>query len=264
MKRVLDSEQYYGGTRGSVFRMSSPAIYSISAAIFNDAYFAGFPEGTKDLYPYGFAEITLKAMDTDLFRSGKAYMWDRFRVARIELEYIPTGTESLVSQLILGDMPPQAAYINPPYANMPLLFSYDPTTNVLTKEQAIAGQGRFYGQGGAQNTTLKQLELDAAASAMGNNQIKPGSSTKVFKSTINSPRVQILATAGPVSALSGDYVNAKTQYSIKNQNVNAVVATYGTFNVIIPRIIVTNTQAATPRLDVNIVANFWFELRGQN
>lgn len=256
---IMNETSFFGNSGISPYVLRSTAVYTGRMQFFPQDYFQGTNLNSQ-FYPYGFMQFILKPSDTELFKSLRIMTWDRFRISKIKLEYIPTGTESLVSQVIATNEP-NTVFNNPPYSNMPMIFSYDPTANVANLEQALAGQQRF----NLTNLEGRILLATEARSAMSNNQIKPGSSTTEFKSTVFKPRSQVFSQTGPISTVSNAVIDVRTQYnSVRNpiENDGKVIATYGAFNVIIPRI--NTEQNVSPNIDINVIATFVFELYGQN
>lgn len=256
---VMNETSFFGNSGKSPFILKSTAIYTGRMQFFPQEYFQN-TNLDPQFYPYGFMQFILKPNDTELFKSLRVMTWDRFRISKIKLEYIPTGTESLVSRVIVTS-DPTTVFNNPPYSNMPMIFSYDPTANVANLSQALAGQQRF-------DLTTNQgkiLLANEARSAMSNNQIKPGSSTTEFKSNVFKPRSQVFSQVGPISTVTNAVIDIRTQYnSLRTpvENEGKVIATYGAFNVIIPRI--NTEQTVYPQIDINVIATFVFELYGQN
>lgn len=255
---ITQEASFFGNSGIYPYTLRSTAMYTGRMQFLSEKYF----EGTgldHTLYPYGFMQFIMKPCDSELFKTLRIMVWDRFRISKIKLEYIPTGTESLVSRVITRNEP-TIVFNNPPYSNMPMMFSYDPTANVGNLNEAILGQNRF------EDTTQGKINLaNAARAAMSNNQIQPGSSTKEFKSTVFKPRSQVFSQVGPISTVTNAVIDIRTQYNPADDSFNKegkVLATYGAFNVIIPRI--NTEQTYTPQIDINVIATFVFELYGQN
>lgn len=257
---VVNKNSFFGNIGNYPFVLRSTAIYTGKMRILDESFFTD--TGLElQYYPYGFMQYILKPSDTELFRSQKIIAWDRFRISKIELEYIPTGTESLVSQVIVQNNNPTAVVNNPPYTNLPMMFSYDPTANVINQQEAMDGIERF-------NTTQTEDRIKLASvarSVMGNNQIKPGSSTKKFEGNVYKPRSQTFSENGPVSTVTNAVVDVRTQYNpaIDSFGRNGkLTSTYGSFNIVIPRF--NSTSTIPINLDINVVATFVFKLYGQN
>lgn len=266
-KAALEFEQFYGGTRGRSFYAESKAVYS-STLVYTSQY--NFDEEENRQMPILFTQFVIKPYDTMLFTTGNINTWDRFRVTKIRLEYIPTGTEAIVASLIVQN---QGTYPNAPYANLPIYFSYDPTANVATMAQALEGSKRFEyppTTGNPPRPNPQELELHKqryrtiASEAMKLSQTEVGSTTDKFRSEVVDPRCMQFSETGPTSSsVQNSVLDVSSQLTPENNTPQGrqgkLLATYGTFNISVPRILYSDT---TPTIRVNVVATFSFELYG--
>lgn len=266
-KNALEFEKYFGGTRGRPYYSESKAIYS-STMVYTSQY--KFDEDERIQMPIMFTQFVLKPYDTTLFTSGDIKSWDRFRVVKIRLEYIPTGTEAIIASLIVNT---RGTYPDAPYANVPIYFGYDPTANIANMSQAIEGSKRFeYPTVSNPPTTEQERDIEAkkkryrtaASEAMKLSQIEVGCTTEKYKSEVVDPRCMQFSLNGPTSSsVQNSVLDVSTQMqpsmTTAEEMEGKLIATYGTFNIAVPNVIL---GTGTPTVRVNVVATFTFELYG--
>ena len=213
--------------------------------------------------PYGFAQIVLTLQDTTFMLGPAAEFWDRAIVRRIKFKYAPTGTETIFAAILAQQQ--NQLYLSPPYANSPLLITYDPTANVLDANQALLGMDRLLQQG--QITTNFITE---SVRAQRQSQHYIGETTKPFKGRIVSPRTMLVSPTGPQGFTSRNEIDLGNQYKITYVNGALVaprqyehVATYGTLNFLIPRVLSLPEQEVPVSFQINVTITYELELFGQ-
>lgn len=231
-KTVMNTTPFYGTPRGTKISIVARAAYTETIR-----YVRPDNLTQTSIYPIGFTQIVLKPYDTDFFKSNRILQYDRFRVSKIEIEYTPTGTESVLAQSFPLEVNARDYPSQIPFLNIPLYFGYDPTANVSNIQEALSGMSRFV-SGTGNNSYVNANGLSVASGAMLLSQMGYGQSTEPFHSTIIKPRAITLSSTNPVTQYSDSVVNVSTQYTANDTSADGkLLTTYGTFNVCIPRVL---------------------------
>lgn len=272
IKRMMKSVSYFGNTNNIPTRLPSTAMYSVPLVFITEEQLQTEYEGVPaNAVPYGFAQIVLCLQHTQFMMGLSSEHFDRVYVRRIDLEYVPTGTESLVAQRLLANG--NALFSAPPYSNTPVIFTYDPTADVSTREEALKGMKRF--DTGTPEQPLFSVPLvNQAVKMAGATQLNTSQLTKTHCGTVYKPRYLLLNETGSFGKTESAPLDIATQYKLETlgedpietqrRNQGKLVATYGTFNVILPRVLLRQPQQLpTPQnVYINILATFELDLYG--
>lgn len=259
---------YFGNVGMTRTTLKTTAVQSVNMLFITDQMIANLNAGqvqyNSTTIPLGFAQIILKLQDTPFMLTNSVEFWDRVRVTRIKFRYSPMGTESVYLNMFLTSG--VQGLLHPPYSNGPLLITYDPTANVTTAAEVIAGMDRFR----SQEQQPQVSTLLEGQRALRQSQHYVGETTKTFKGKILSPRAMLFSTRGPQGFTMNNEIDLGNQYRIQPGELNIPeyqhLTTYGALNFLIPRSTtgLEGTQGGTalPVIRVNVSVTYYLELYG--
>lgn len=254
---------YFGGAESTPTIISSYSFQTKKIRFLTDDVLANAHATQQQilLSPLGYAQFTLTPYHSELFRSEAVYAFDRMRVLSISIVYTPTGTESVISTAVAqAGAALSGAIPRVPYANLPLIFAYDPTVNDANALEVIRGFPT--------DATSPAELVQRGIQAMSATRKATGESTKTFRSRIESPKTLVVRDNGVNPELSGGRLDiGSLMHPSLAYETNVArgrsIATYGTFTVLVPRG-ENLAENVNPTIDVNLTIVYRLALYGRN
>lgn len=238
--------------------------------------------GLNPFLPIAYAKTIISPSKSAQFLSNRIEFYDRVRILSIEITYIPTVTETNLNVFQFSQQQERKPnYPNDPYTNLPLVFVYDPTTDVLNGTDCV--YNNTYEKRISSTQTVSDINRigDYAMRALTKNQSYTGSLTKQ-----TSQKVQDVVTylhnesgiSGPptINALNTNmiYINKSTGNIDEDLNFDGrLYPTCGQLEVVVPYsemfnrpvgTIDNNTITTIPTLILRFMFTFVIQVFGTN